>query len=351
MQRSLKIRALAAILLLIFVFALAACSKGGEAGGGADTPEAPVAPEEPKEAEPEAEAPAEEPEAAPAEKRTFAIIYPVIHPFFDPVTESAEKYVAEHEGFEVIIKAPESGDVQQQVEILENLIAMKVDGIAIGSTDADALAPIVDKAVDNGIPIITFDTDTPNSKRAGYIGTDNYNAGIHMAHVIAKHIGDKGEIIILQDVPTQLNLVDRLKGIEDTLKAEYPDIVIKDVQAGYADPAKSVEVLEALIQGHPDFDCYSGMGGAGGPAAIAVWKAKGWTAEDKKIITFDNIPENLDALREGIITALVSQNQHTWGEKIFEALNTLCDGGTIDEFDDTGTVEITIDNIDTYQDS
>ena len=322
MKKSVMFRIFAVVLLLIFTLSLAAC--GGE-----------VAPQ-PKSndgQQKEAVAPAKDPANAPDKKRTFAIVYPVIHPFFDPVTVSAENYVKEHEGIEILIKAPESGNVQQQVEILENLIAMNVDGVAIGSTDADALAPIIDKAVDKGIPVVTFDSDTPNCKRAGYIGTNNYSAGVQMAHVVAKHLNNKGEVIILQDTPTQLNLVDRLSAIEETIAAEYPDIIIKDVQAGYADPAKSVEVLEA-----------------GGPAGIAVWKAKGWTKADKKIITFDNTEENLEGLRDGIIYGLVSQRQHTWGVKIIESLNALCDGKQISEFDDTGTMEITIENIDTYQD-
>lgn len=332
---------LAALLFVVFTFTITACSGAGK--GTADTPKTDAA------SEPAAKTDSQKSAETPAKKRTFAIVYPVIHPFFEPVTESAEKYVKEHEGFDVIVKAPEGGNVQQQVEIVEDLIAMKVDGIAIGSTDADALAPVIDKAVDSGIPVVTFDTDTPNSKRAGYIGTDNYKAGVHMAHVIAKHLNNKGKIIILQGVPTQLNLVERLTAIEDTLAKEYPDIVIADVQAGYADPAKGIDVLESMIQAHPDFTSYSGIGACGGPAGIAVWKAKGWTSNDKKIITFDNTPENIEGLRDGVIFALVSQNQHTWGEKIFEALNTLCDGGTIKEFDDTGTTEITIENIDTYQ--
>jgi ribose transport system substrate-binding protein len=329
MKKGFVIRTLAFLLILLLSLSLIACK-----------------------ADPEKPAESKKPGAsdvAPKEKRTFAIVYPVVHPFFDPVTESAENYVKTHEGFEILIKAPEHGNVQQQVEIVENLIAMKVDGIAIGSTDADALAPIIDKAVNSGIPVVTFDTDTPNCKRAGYIGTDNYKAGVHMAHVIAKHIGGEGEIIILQDVPTQLNLADRLKAIEETLAAEYPNIKLVDVQSGYADPAKSVDILETMIQANPNFASYSGMGAAGGPAGIAVWQSKGWTKEDKKIITFDNTPDNIDGLRNGVITALVSQNQHLWGEKIIESLNALCDGKPIEEYEDTGTTEITIENIDTYQ--
>lgn len=348
MKRSVMFRILVLALTLALAFTFAAC------GGGDKPAEKPAEESKTEEPAPEPEAPAEseggdEPQA-PAEQRTYAIVYPVIHQFFDPVTEGAEAYAKELGNIELIIQAPEGGIVQQQIEIMENLISMKVDGIAIGSTDPEALAPYIDQAVDAGIQVITFDTDTPNCKRAGYLGTMNYEAGVFMGHVIAKHLDNKGKVIILQDVPTQGNLVERLQGIQDTIESEYPDISILDVQSGYADPAKSVEVLEAMIEANPDFDCYTGIGGAGGPAGIAVWKSRGWTSEDKKIITFDNTDENLDGLRNGIITALVSQRQHTWGKLIIDSLNTLLEGGTIPEQYDTGVIEVTLDNIDTYQD-
>ena len=234
------------------------------------------------------------------QQEIYAIVYPVIHQFFDPVTQGAEAYAKEPGVLNCLYKHLKwTGS--PQIEIMENLISMKVDIIAMESTDPEALAPY-HQAIDEGIKVVTFDSDTPNSKRIGYMGTMNYEAGVHMANVIAKHLGGKGKIIILQDVATQGNLVERLQGIQDTLEAEFPDIEILDVQSGDADPARSVEVLEAMIEANPDFDGMTGIGGAGGPAAIAVWKSRGWTKDDKKIITFDNTDENIAGLRDGIIT-------------------------------------------------
>lgn len=344
MKKSLVFRILVTALILALAFTFVACGGTGQEAG---QPEPDPGPQEPA-PEPDPETGEDEPEA-PAGDKTYAIIYPVIHQFFDPVTQGAEAYAEQLGDVELIIQAPEGGQVQQQIEIMENLISMKVDGIAIGSTDPEALAPYIDQAIDAGIQVVTFDSDTPNSKRVGYIGTMNYEAGVHMANVIADHLGGEGEIIILQDVATQGNLVERLQGIQDTLEAEYPDIKILDVQSGDADPARSVEVLEAMIEANPDFDSMTGIGGAGGPAAISVWKSRGWTKDDKKIITFDNTDENIAGLRDGIVTALVSQRQHAWGQIIIDSLNTLLEGGTIPEHNDTGTIEVTIDNIDTYQ--
>ena len=92
---------------------------------------------------------------AGADGRTFAVVFPIVHPFFEPIGVDAEEYGAE-KGWKVITKAPDSSNAQQQIEIVENLISMGVDGIAVGPTDPDALASTIDKALEAGIKVICF---------------------------------------------------------------------------------------------------------------------------------------------------------------------------------------------------
>lgn len=292
---------------------------------------------------------ASEKKDAPAKKKTFAVVFPVVHPFFEPVGVAAEKFAKEN-GWDVTVKAPTKFDVQQQIEIMENLIAMKVDGIGIGATDPKALAPYVDKAVDAGIKVITFETDTPDSKRMAYMGTDNYLAGRHLAYALASALSNKGKVLMLTGLPTQRSLNRRIEGIQDVLKEKFPDIQIVDSQSSHGDPAKAVSMTEDMIQAHPDFDAFVGIDATAGPSAVSVWKAKGWKGNEKKIITFDNMPENLQGLRDGYITSIITQMQHTWGVKILTKLNDLVEGKGIEENEDTGNVEITSKNIDTYMD-
>lgn len=282
-----------------------------------------------------------------AKKKTFAVVFPIVHPFFEPVGIAAEKFAKEN-GWEVIVKAPTKFDVQQQIEIMENLIAMKVDGIGIGPTDPKALVPYINKAIDAGIKVIAFETDSPDSKRLAYMGTDNYLAGKHLAHALARVLNNKGKVLILTGLPTQLSLNQRIEGIKAVLAEKYPDVKIVDMQSSQGDPAKAVSMTEDMIKAHPDFDAFVGIDATAGPAAVSVWKAKGWKGDEKKIVTFDNMPENIQGLRDGYITSIITQMQHTWGVKILTKLNDLVDGKKIEANEDTGNVEITKNNIDTY---
>lgn len=285
---------------------------------------------------------------AGADGRTFAVVFPIVHPFFEPIGVDAEEYGAE-KGWKVITKAPDSSNAQQQIEIVENLISMGVDGIAVGPTDPDALASTIDKALEAGIKVICFETDSPNSKRLAYIGTDNYNAGRHMGAVIEKNLGGKGNIMILTGLPTQMSLNERIRGIKEYLGEKCPDIQIIDTQTSEGDAQKAVTATENMIQAHSDFDAIIGIDATAGPAAVSVWKAMGWQNDPEHlIITFDDMPDNLQGMKDGYIKAIVAQRQTSWGVSVLDLLNDLCDGKTVQDYTDTGSIEITLDNIDTY---
>lgn len=283
-----------------------------------------------------------------ADGRTFAVVFPIVHPFFEPIGVDAEKYGANN-GWKVITKAPDSSNAQQQIEIVENLISMGVDGIAVGPTDPDALAPTIDKALEAGIQVICFETDSPKSKRLAYIGTDNYNAGRHMGAVIEKNLDGKGNIMILTGLPTQMSLNERIRGIKEYLEEKCPNIKIIDTQTSEGDAQKAVTATENMIQAHSDFNAIIGIDATAGPAAVSVWKAMGWQNDDAHmIITFDDMPDNLQGMRDGYIKGIVAQRQTSWGVGVLDLLNDLCDGKTVKDYTDTGSIEITMDNIDSY---
>ncbi len=101
------------------------------------------------------------------EQLTFAIVYPIVHSFFEGTTRGAEDKAAEIGNIELIVKAPDTADASKQIEIVESLIAMGVDGIAIGPTDTTTLTPLINEAIDKGIVVLTFDSDASKIKRLG----------------------------------------------------------------------------------------------------------------------------------------------------------------------------------------
>ncbi len=288
------------------------------------------------------------PPPAPAAEKVFAIVYPIVHPFFEPVTEMAIEY-GRLKGIRVLTRGPESTDVEQQIAIMEDLIYRRVDGIALCATDPDALTPLADKAISRGIPVIAFESDMPKSRRLSFLGTDNYKAGQHLAEVLARELHRKGKALVCTGLPTQMSLNQRIQGIRDVLSARYPYVTIVDLRTGKGDPTLTLAVIEAQIREHPDFDSFTSIDATGGPLAVDIWKAKGWKGDVHKIVTFDDMPENLEGVRSGIVSSIISQKQWTWGPLIIDRLLDIIAGRPVPDYTDTGTVEITRDNVSTYR--
>jgi ribose transport system substrate-binding protein len=186
-----------------------------------------------------------------------------VHPFFEPVTEMAVAY-GRSRGVRIIARGPESTDVRQQMQIMESLIAERVDGIALCATDPDALAPLADRAIAAGIPTIAFESDMPRSRRLCFLGTDNYKAGRHLAEVLARELGGRGRALICTGLPTQMSLHQRIQGIRDTLRERYPGVRIVDLRTGKGDPELTLAVIEEQITRFPDFDSFTSIDATGG---------------------------------------------------------------------------------------
>ena len=320
---------LAILLMLAMVISLVACSSKEtkkedvpETGGGVQLEET-KAPEE-------------------KEKYTIGIIYAVIHPFFQGTTEGAQDKAKELGNVDLIVKAPEVSDASKQIQIMEDMISMGVDAIAIGAVDAAALKPVIDEATAKGIKVVTFDSDSPESSRLGYIGTDNVKAGRHMGEVLGEQLGGKGKVLVSMGAATQMNLIERIDGVKEVLAEKYPDIEILDEQSSQADTNIALSNIENMVTAHPDFDALIGIDAVAGPAAVVVWKARGL---DQKVITFDDTDDIIQGVRDGQITVTIAQNQYLWGTTIVEELVAACQGKEIPEFFDAGTREIDASNV------
>ncbi|WP_051556669.1 substrate-binding domain-containing protein [Alkalihalobacterium bogoriense] len=286
----------------------------------------------------------EESTSLPSQNITFAIIYPVAHPFFEGVTISATE-TAELLGVDLIIRAPATATVEEQIQIIDNLIHQEVNGIAIGPTDSAALTPFIDKAIDSGIQVICFDTDAPESKRLSYIGTDNYSAGEHLGEVVARLMDYEGTIISSTGLSSMQNLNSRIEGVNKSLQ-KYPNIEIVDIRYSDGIPSNTIANIEEMIAEYPDFTALVGIDSLSGPAAVTVFKAQG--LNDKIAVTFDDLPMTLKGITTKQITSTISQSQYAWGELIIQSLFDAHHGNNIPMYELTETLEVNDTNIQQY---
>lgn len=283
------------------------------------------------------------------DKYRFAVVYSIVHPFFADTTKGAEDAAKEF-GVQVVTMGPDTPDISKQITIIEGLIAQRIDGIGLGVLEPKALTPYINEAIKRGIPVVTFDTDAPESDRLCFIGTNNVEAGKHAGREVIKILKEKygspkGKICISMGVPTQLNLIQRVDGFKEVI-SKYPDVKIVDMQTGYGDPEKTTANIENMVTAHPDMDVLFGVDAQAGPSAVVVWKERNLTIP---VVTFDDLPDILDGVRKGIITVTIVQHQYNWGYLIVDSLLKALHGKPLPVVMDTGTTRVTKENVDTYK--
>ncbi|MBZ0290722.1 MAG: substrate-binding domain-containing protein, partial [Anaerolineae bacterium] len=169
--------------------------------------------------------------------------------------------------------------------------------------------PTIDAAIDSGLPLVTFDADSPLSKRYSFLGTGNYYAGV----VAARYIGplvQAGKAAVVT-VPSQNNLAQRTQGFIDTLAAEFPDVVSGDafIVDNQNTSEQAATGLSALLQAEPDI---KGVFSSNAQAAIGAAQAlrEAGLSESVAHIGFDFDEGTLDLIDSGQLGATLAQG--TW---------------------------------------
>lgn len=249
-------------------------------------------------------------------------------------------------------------DVNEEIMVLEQVIAKKPSGIAITAIHPDALNVTVNKAIDAGIPVVLFDSDAPESKAYSFLGTNNYNAGVTAANKMAELLNNRGKIAVIT-LPNQQNHIDRSRGFQETMKKEYPEIAIISIRDGKGDQLVSRNAATDLLKQHPDLNgifATEANGGVGvGEATLSLKKE-----EQVKIVSFDTDKQTLDMVKDGTIEATMAQGTWNMGFWSLQYLFHLHHGGIKSQDDqqkggslmvptmDTGITVVTRKNVEGF---
>jgi ribose transport system substrate-binding protein len=216
---------------------------------------------------------------------------------------------AEYLGVEAIYQGEEEYDVTGEVRVLEEVIGTGPDGVLVTVIQADAMQPTIDAAIDSGLPVVTFDSDSPLSKRYSFLGTGNYSAGVMAARYLGPLVG-AGQAAVVT-VPTQNNLAQRTQGFLDTLAAEYPDVVSGDsfIVDNQNTSEQAASGLAALLQAEPGI---TGVFSSNAQAAIGAAQAirEAGLSDSIHHIGFDFDAGTLDLIDSGELGATLAQG--TW---------------------------------------
>jgi ribose transport system substrate-binding protein len=212
---------------------------------------------------------------------------------------------------QVELRGPAEWDASLEARTLEELTARRIDGVAITAAEANAVVPAIDKAIATGISVITFDSDSPGSKRLAFVGTNNYNAGWAAGKAMAEWLGGTGEVGI-STFPGPDHLKKRLDGFTAGLARFGPGIKIAAIVNDEGDVAKAETQVTAMLQANPGIKgifCAHGNPGPGAAAAVRNLGLKGKV----QILAFDFGTPVIELIQSGEIKGTVGQNPYLMG--------------------------------------
>ena len=284
--------------------------------------------------------------SAEEKKLTIPVIYLDVSINFAKPLKAGAMAAGKEFGVNAIFDGPVNFNVDQQVSIIEGYITKKVDGLVIAPLSADVIDPIIAKARKAGIPVVTFNSDSPNAERMAFYGQDLVQSGLVQAGVLVEYMGEKGKVLITTvDAAAPWSKM-REQGVREGL-AKYPGIEIIGTINAKGDEQASYAALENAIQANPDCTGIASLDAITTPGvgrAILRYDLKGKV----KQVGHDLMPETLDNIDAGATNATLSQNPYMQGYLPVKALVEYFRDGKPLESVDTGILRVDEKNIDEF---
>ena len=277
------------LLALVVALAISGCGKqdGGSASGGGDS------------------------KPASGKKLKLAFVVNNASPFWVIAragTTDAEKELG---NVEVNFRIPSAGTAAEQQQIIDDLLAKGIDGIAVSPVDPANQTELLNKAASQTL-LICHDSDAPKSKRVCYIGTDNTAAGVEAGKLIKEALPDGGKIMLFVGTLDAQNAKERYAGIKKEIAGSKVEII--DVRTDETDRARAQRNVEDTLVKYPDVAACVGLWSYNGPAILNGVKSGGKIGA-VKIIAFDEEDETLAGVASGEIFGTVVQQPYEFGKQ------------------------------------
>ncbi len=218
-------------------------------------------------------------------------------------------------------------DYSRQIQIVDSMIARRVDGLAVAASDRTALNNSLARAAAAGIPVVVFDSGVDSDDYMTFVATDNYEAGKLAARKLAALVRGKGKVAVVLHTPGSHSSMERERGFDEAMAAEFPAVTVVARQFGMSDRARAMAAAENIITAHPDL---AGMFASAEPssvgAALAV-KSRGLSGK-LRLVAFDAAEATIEDLKAGTVDALVAQDPFRIGYRAVQVLVERLNGST-----------------------
>jgi ribose transport system substrate-binding protein len=259
---------------------------------------------------------------APGKKLKLAFVSNNAATFWTIARSGCEAAQKELGNVEVDFRIPSTGSAAEQQQILDDLVAKGVDGIAVSPIDPKNQIDFLDKIAAQTL-LICCDSDAAASKRVCYIGTDNFAAGVEAGKLIKEALPNGGKIMVFVGYADAQNAKDRFGGIKKELEGSSIEII--DLRTDDTDTVRAQKNAEDTLVKYPDVACLVGLYNYNGPAILNAVRSAGMAGK-VKIVCFDENDETLDGVASGDIYGTVVQQPFEFGKQAITKMAKYLEG-------------------------
>ncbi|WP_208589551.1 sugar-binding protein [Gracilibacillus suaedae] len=264
------------------------------------------------------------------------------HDYWRLVGEGAKDMEEKYDVF-IEYEGPRRSNPEEQLKLLDIAMKSKVDGIIVQALN-DEFLPVINQAVDQGIPVITIDTDAPESKRSTYIGTDNYEAGKLAGEALLKDTNSEATVGIITGSFENAHHQLRVEGFRDVVEQE-PGIDIVAIEESNITRVVAEEKTHNMLSDYPDITALYGTSALDGIGMVAAAESLG-VEESLYMIAFDVLPANIALLKEERVDVLIGQKPYEMGNRSVELMLDLMNNQEVQEVYHTNASVVRKEDID-----
>lgn len=262
-------------------------------------------------------------------KRIVLVSQELDNPYWRAVEEGARTAGTEY-GMDIEYIGPYRINPEEQLRLLDQAIASRADGILIQGTGDPGSRALVSKAAEKGIPVIAVDADEPDSARTAYTGTDNEAAGAAMAELVAEASGGTGRVGILAGTLRADSQRLRVDGFRKAL-ARYPELTVAGVRTTDISRLQAANETEDFLSMEPPVRYIVGFSSLDGLGALDAAERLRHPPAIPEIFAFDDLPDTVAAISQGLIRASVVQEPRQMGREAVALLQARLIGQPVPE--------------------
>ncbi|WP_116112213.1 D-ribose ABC transporter substrate-binding protein [Austwickia chelonae] len=259
------------------------------------------------------------------------------NPFFVDVRDGAQEAAKKAGATLNVVDA--QNDAATQANQMSDAVTKTPSAVIINPVDSDAAGAAVKPVLNAKVPVVAADRGVNGAEVNSLVSSDNVAGGKQAAEALAKAIGEKGEILVLQGVAGTSASRDRGQGFEEGIKA-FPNIKVVSKQPANFDRTQGLNVTTNLLQSNPNIVGIFTENDEMALGAIQALGAKAGSAV--KVVGFDGTADGLKAVKSGTMAATVAQQPKLLGEKAIDLAMKLAKGEKVDK-----TVPVPVKTVET----